>query len=271
MLWANAIWRSYLNYTDDRGYIIPAFNTQQVNYVECARTLAKSLRYQHPHVKICLLTSENIDDPLFDYVQVVEDLGGYKNDWQVYANSPFHETVKLEADMILTGPFEHWWTMFRHYDVYVSTGCKNFQDEDSHSKRYRKIFDTNQLPDVYNAITYWRVSSLAQKFFTTIKNLMNNWSSVQNSLVYGKCEPLNTDLAYAIAIAFMGEELFTSPDGPKITHMKPAINGLTAEDWSKQLVWEIISGQVRLNGFSQNGFLHYHKKELARDLGQYYD
>jgi hypothetical protein len=271
MLWANAIWRSYLNYTDDRGYIIPAFNTQQVNYVECARTLAKSLRYQHPHVKICLLTSENIDDPLFDYVQVVEDLGGYKNDWQVYANSPFHETVKLEADMILTGPFEHWWTMFRHYDVYVSTGCKNFQDEDSHSKRYRKIFDTNQLPDVYNAITYWRVSSLAQKFFTTIKNLMNNWSSVQNSLVYGKCEPLNTDLAYAIAIAFMGEEFFTSPGGPKITHMKPAINGLTAEDWSKQLVWEIISGQVRLNGFSQNGFLHYHKKELARDLGQYYD
>jgi len=260
-----------LSYSNDRGYLIPAFNTQEVDYVECARTLAKSIRYQHPHVKICLLTNEQVEDTVFDYVRIIEDLGGYKNDWQVYANSPFHETIKIEADMILTGQFEHWWTLFRHYDVWVSTGCQNYQGDASDSRRYRKIFDANQLPDVYNAITYWRVSPLAQNFFTTVKNLMDNWSSVQNSLVYGRCEPLNTDLAYAIAISFMGEEQFTSVGGPRITHMKPATNGLTAEDWSKQLVWEIISGQVRLNGFSQHGFLHYQRKELARDLGQPYD
>ena len=260
-----------MSYSDDRGYIIPAFNTADTDYVECARTLAKSLRYQHPDVKICLLTNEAIEDSLFDYVRVAEDLGGYLNDYQVYNHSPFHETVKLEADMIVTGPFEHWWTLFRHYDVWVSTGCKNFKDDAATSRRYRKIFDANQLPDVYNAVTYWRVSPLAKNFFTTVKSLMNNWSSVQNSLVYGKCEPVNTDLAYALAIAFMGEEQFISMNGPQITHMKPAINGLTAEDWSKQLVWEIISGQVRLNGFSQSGLLHYHVKDLARDLGQCYE
>jgi len=260
-----------LRYSDDRGYIIPAFNTADVDYVECARTLAQSLRYQHPDVKICLLSNENVQDSLFDYVRVVEDLGGYLNDWQVYNASPFHETVKLEADMIVTGPFEHWWTLFRHFDVWVSTGCRNYKDDASTSRLYRKIFDSNQLPDVYNAITYWRVSPLAKNFFTTVKNLMNNWSSVQNSLVYGKCEPVNTDLAYAIAIAFMGEEQFISMNGPQITHMKPAINNLTAKDWSKQLVWEIISGQVRLNGFSQSGLLHYHVKDLARDLGKCYE
>ena len=260
-----------MNYIDDKGYLIPAFNTSDVDYIECARTLAKSLRYYHPLAKICLLTSEPVDDSLFDYVRVVEDLGGYLNDYQVYEHSPFHETVKLEADMILTAPFEQWWTLFRHYDVYVSTGCKDFHNDTATSRRYRKIIDANQLPDVYNAVTYWRVSPLAKNFFITVKTLMNNWHSVQNSLVFAKDEPVNTDLAYAVAIAFMGEEQFTGWYGPKITHMKPSINGLTAEDWSKQLVWEILNGQVRLNGFTQHGLLHYHVKELARDFGECYE
>jgi len=260
-----------LSYSDERGYLIPAFNTADVDYVECARTLAKSIRHFHPDVKICLLTSTPVEDSLFDYIRVVEDLGGYENDCQVYANSPFHETVKLEADMILTSPFEHWWTLFRHYDIWVSTGCKNFQGEDSYSRRYRKIFDANQLPDVYNAITYWRVSPMAKNFFTTVKNLFTNWHSVQNSLVYARNELPNTDLAYAVAIEFMGWEYFTSIEGPRITHMKPAINNLSADDWSKQLVWEIISGQTRLNGFTQHGLLHYHIKQLAQDFGECYE
>ena len=260
-----------MTYNDDQGYIIPAFNTEDVDYVECAKTLAKSLRYQHPDVKICLLTSSNIKDSLFDYVVVTEDLGGYLNDYQAYALSPFHETIKLEADMLVTGEFDHWWMLFRHYDVWVSTGCRNFHNQPSRSREYRKIFDANHLPDVYNAITYWRVSPLAKNFFSTVRTLMNKWTSVQNSLVYAKDEPVNTDLAYAVAIEFMGREQFTSNSGPSIAHMKPAINQLSNTDWSKHLVWEIINGQTRLNGFSQNGLLHYHVKHLAKDFGACYD
>ena len=260
-----------MSYKDDRGYIIPAFNTEDVNYVACARTLATSLRYYHPDVKICLLTSSDVVDKLFDYVEVVEDLGGYFNDYQAYAHSPFHETVKLEADMLMASPFDHWWDLFRHYDVYVSTGCKDFRNEPATSRHYRQIIDANQLPDVYNAITYWRVSPLAKNFFATVRNLMNNWNSVQNSLLYAREEPVNTDLAYAVAIEFMGKEQFTGWFGPKITHMKPAINNLTASDWSKQLMWEIINGQVRVNGFSQTGVFHYHVKSQAEQFEKCYE
>ena len=260
-----------MQYSDWRGYVIVAFNTDDVDYVECARTLAKSIRFYHADVKICLITGSDIQDELFDYVKVAEDLGGYKNDLHAFTLTPFHETVKLEADMILTSPFEHWWPYFRNYDVWISTGCRTYHDRWAPSRHYRKIIDDNQLPDVYNAITYWRVSPLAKNFFTTVKNLMNNWHSVQNSLVFAKDKPVNTDLAYAVAIAFMGEEQFTGWYGPKITHMKPSINGLTAEDWSKQLVWEILNGQVRLNGFTQHGVLHYHIKELAKDFGSCYE
>jgi len=260
-----------LNYTDDRGYVIPAFNTADVDYVECARTLAKSIHYQHPDVKICLITSSDVTDSVFDYVQVVDDLGGYLNDYQAYAHSPFHETIKLEADTLITGEFDHWWTLFRNYDVWVSTGCRNYRNDTTTSRQYRKILDANQLPDVYNAITYWRTSMLAKNFFNTVNTLMNNWASVQNSLVYAKDEPINTDLAYAVAIEFIGREQFTSNNGPRITHMKSAINELTANDWNKQLVWEIVKGQTRINGYSQSGVLHYHVKELAQKFGASYE
>ncbi len=260
-----------MTYNEDRGYVIPAFNSGNIDYIKCAKTLAKSLRYQHPDVKICLVTSEKCNDKLFDYVVVTEDLGGYLNDYQAYAHSPFHETIKLEADALIASEFDHWWTFFRHYDVWISTGCRNYKNQMSASRQYRKIIDANHLPDVYNAITYWRVSPLAKKFFSTVKTLMNNWSSVQNSLLYAKDEPVNTDLAYAVAAEFIGREQFTSEQGPKIVHMKPAINNLGNDDWNKQLVWEIVSGQVRLNGFTQTGLLHYHVKNLAEMFGECYD
>lgn len=259
-----------MSYSDERGYIIPAFNTADVDYVECAKTLAKSLRYYHPDVKICLMTSEAVKDPLFDYVRVVEDQGGYANDWQVYYQSPFHETVKLEADMLIASPFDHWWTYFRHYDLWTSTGCNDFRNQTAVSRHYRKIIDANHLPDVYNAITYWRVSPTAKQFFDSVRILFNNWHSVQNSLVYAKDELPNTDLAYAV-VASLSEHLFTGQGGPRITHMKSRINELTAEDWSKQLVWEIVSGQIRVNGHTQHGVFHYHVKDLAKQFGKCYD
>lgn len=260
-----------MNYTDYRGYVIVAFNTPDVNYVECARTLAKSIRAYHSDVKLCLITGNDLQDDLFDYIKVAEDLGGYKNDLHAFTLTPFHETVKLEADMILTSPFEHWWPYFRNYDVWISTGCRTYHDRWAPSRHYRKIIDDNQLPDVYNACTYWRQSPLARQFYLNLSNLFNNWSSVQNSLLFAKEEPLNTDLAYAVITGMCGEELFTGPGGPQIVHMKPKINHLTVEEWNKQLVWEIISGQVRINGHTQNGLLHYHIKDIAPEFGACYD
>ena len=122
MLWVKVTWRKSVR--EPQGYLIPAINSNDIDYIACARTLAKSLRHWHPTAKICLLTDQEIVDPLFDFVQILPygDQGGWANDWQVFSASPFHETVKLEADMIVCGPIDHWWTMFRHKDVFISHG-----------------------------------------------------------------------------------------------------------------------------------------------------
>lgn len=258
-------------YASARGYLIPAVCKKGSHYIDCAKTLAKSLRHYHPDVKICLMTDKEINDPLFDHVVLVEDLGGWNNDTHIYRASPYHETVKLEADMIVTSPIDHWWTYFQHYDVWTSTGCRNFKGDPATSRFYRKIFDANNLPDVYNAITYWRVSPTAKNFFTTVETIFRHWPSVQNALVYGKDQSVNTDLAYAIAARVIGENRCTGPGGPQIIHMKPKINDISSYEWTKQLVWEIVNGEVRINGHSQNGLFHYQLKELAKVFGDCYE
>ena len=153
----------------ERGYLIPAINTDTVDYVACAEQLAASIRAWHPDANITVLTKEMLP---------YGDKGGFANDWQVFRASPYRQTLKLEADMIVASPIDHLWTMFEHRDVVVSQGCRDFYDQPGTNRRYRKLFDANNLPDVYNAITYWRLSKTAQEFFQWVRDIFENCTSL---------------------------------------------------------------------------------------------
>ena len=58
-----------MNYEAERGYLIVAGTSESTDYVKCAETLAKSLRYWHPDVKICLVTDAEYSNPLFDFIK----------------------------------------------------------------------------------------------------------------------------------------------------------------------------------------------------------
>lgn len=250
---------------EERGYIIPAFNTGAVNYVDCARTLAKTLLAHHPEARVCLLTNDATaqDHNLFAYTHVVEDINTgnpYANDWLVFHHTPFRQTIKLEADMIVASAVDHLWTVFEHRDVVVSQGCRNFYDQPADNRRYRKLFDANNLPDVYNAVTYWRLSKTAQDFFATVGTIFANWQSYKTLLKFPEAVP-STDVVYAMAAQILGPELVTLPPntGPQIVHMKPGINPYTAAKWTDELVWE--TDPFRIQTVAQWGFVHLHVKD----------
>jgi hypothetical protein len=248
----------------EQGYLIPAINTTDVDYVACAVQLAKSIRQWHPDANISVLTVKQCSDPVFDHVIPLPygDLGGYANDWQVFYASPYRQTIKLEADMIAASPVDHWWSLFEHRDVVVSTGCRNIYDQPGKSRRYRQIFDYNNLPDVYNAITYWRVSKTAQEFFSLIKTIFEQWHDYKKFLRLPDEIP-STDLVYAIAAQIMGVENVTLPAtlGPNIVHMKKEIVPTVTQDWSTELIYENTHPGLRLQTVAQSGFVHYHVKD----------
>jgi hypothetical protein len=246
----------------ERGYLIPAIDTNLVDYLACAQQLARSIRQWHPDANISVITVKRCDDPVFDHVVPLPfgDLGGFANDWQVFAASPYRETIKLEADMIAAGPIDHWWTLFEHRDVVVSQGARTFYDQPAKSRYYRKIFDQNALPDVYNAITYWRLSKTAQDFFQLVRMIFENWDSYKKLLKFPEETP-STDVVYAMAAQIMGPEQVTLPKelGPTIVHMKRYINPIQTDNWTKELTWEL--DPFRINTIAQWGLVHYHVKE----------
>lgn len=235
--------------TAERGYLIPAIGNV---YVACAEQLADSIRQWHPEANITILTREMLPHG---------DLVGYANDWQCFATSPYRQTIKLEADMIATGPIDHWWTLLEKRDVVISQGCRDFYGNTGQSRYYRKLFDANNLPDVYNAITYWRVSKTAQEFFQLVKQIFEHWDQYKTLLKFPD-EQATTDVVYAMAAQIMGPETVTLPVGigPLIVHMKRHIVPTRTNDWTKELVWENTNPGLRINTIAQTGFVHYHVK-----------
>lgn len=162
--------------------------------------------------------------------------------------------------MIAASPIDHWWNLFELRDVVISQGCRDFYGQESKARHYRKIFDQNSLPDVYNAITYWRLSNTAKEFFQRVRNVFENWDSYKKLLKFPEDSP-STDVVYALVAKLMGEELVTLPRhlGPNIVHMKSYINPIHGQDWTQELTWE--SDPFRINTVAQWGLVHYHVKE----------
>lgn len=263
----------------ERGYLIIAQNTDDVDYVRCARILSKSLKKTQPTALVCLVTDiipENTKD--FDFVKIFpfgdhaqNQTWKLHNDWQCFYATPFRQTIKIEADIVVPQSIEHWFDILQHKDLVVMLGAKDFRNRMGTSRHYRKIFDVNELPDAYNAITYWRVSKAAQTFFTTVKKIIMDWPEVMQTLLFGKNQPVNTDLAYAIALKILGIEHYTLPlSVPSMIHLKSKFNGLDGDDWSKELIWEITDNDFRINTVSQMWPIHYQQKTFVKELEKYY-
>ena len=246
---------------EEQGYVVVAVNTATVDYVRCAAMLVQSLKTQHPDARVCLITDQPVEDSVFDYVHLLPAVSdnAYANDAAVFQLTPFRETIKLEADMLIASPISHWWDLFRHRDVVISTGCRNWHGDVSTVRHYRQVFDQNHLPDVYNAITYWRLSETAKEFFDLVRDIFVNWKHVRTLIKFAPAVA-DTDLVYAMAAQIMGEQRVTMPFAtyPQIVHMKQHHAG-TTDRWTHELTWE--HDPLRINTVAQWGAFHYHIKE----------
>lgn len=252
----------------ERGYLIPAINNDSTDYVKCAVLLAESIKHWNSNANITLLTNHDCGNTVFDQTIVLpfgdQSTGQNKqcNDWQVFRASPYRQTIKLEADMLVTSSIEHWWTLFEHRDVVISTGCRDFYGKPSGSRFYRQLIDTNNLPDVYNAITYWRMSQTANDFFLLVRRIFENWNDFKKLIKFAD-EEASTDVVYALAAQIIGVEQVTLPftSYPQIVHMKKHIIPITGTDWTQELVWEYNNSNLKINTIAQHGAFHYNVKE----------
>ena len=244
-----------------RGFVIMAQNTDKTDYVNCAKTLEHSIKRVMPDCNVTIITTEMLPHgdlaPESDWKLI--------NDYQVYEASPYDETIKLEADMYLPRSIEHWWDILSVNDVVVSTTIRNYKGEISDSKEYRNFITDNHLPDVYNAITYFKKSHFSEHFFNTVRDIFENWEEYKKILVCNTDLEVTTDWAYSLACHILSTEKTTLPGFSELSmvHMKQFVNNIPSEDWTESLVYEILPEQLRIQTFPQMYPFHYHVKSFS--------
>ena len=244
-----------------QGYVIIAKNTPDTDYEQCARVLQKSLRAVGDTRSVTIIT--DISD---------EGYGPYWGDHLAYQQSPYDETFKLEADLLVTRPLDSWWKLCYNRDLHIATGTRNYRQQLSTVRHYRQYNDRWNLPDCYNGITYFKKSNLASEFFGTVKCAFENWQTIASVSDHYNGGYADTDSAYAHAAAVIGVERCTMPnDIIQWVHMKQRINNLLSENWTDELVWELVGTDFRVNTISQLYPVHYHVKSLAQQLEPLYD
>jgi hypothetical protein len=212
-----------------------AQDTENTSYTRCAETLKKSIHRVIPEADVTIITTDML--PYGDLA--IDSDWKLINDWQVYDASPYEYTIKLEADMYIPRNIDHWWDVIKDRDVVVSSTIRNFKQEISDIRFYRRFIDDNKLPDVYNAITYFKKSEVATQFFMLVKEIFTNWEEYKKILKCNPQELATTDWVYSIACHIMGVENTTLPSFTEMSmvHMKQYINGTPTENWTDTFIF----------------------------------
>ena len=263
----------------DNGFVILAQNTQTIDYVVCAENLANSIKRVMPDANITLISNNDSTCPAFTdtvrlpYGDLAPD-SNWKliNDWQVYDATPYEYTIKLEADMYVPSSIEYYWDVLKSRDLVISTSIRDYKGNLSDVRAYRRFVDINKLPDCYNAMTYFRKSAIADRFFKIVREIFEHWEQYRSILQCNVDEPVTTDWAYSIASHIVGVENSTLPgfDSFSMIHMKPFINDLLQNDWTKELVYEFTDNGLRINTYPQLYPFHYHIKTFAAEIRKHY-
>ena len=273
---------------EQQGFVTFAQNTADVDYLELAYLQCLNVKATQQHNRYAVIvdanTKEKVDERhrnAFDYIIDLpvdyNDSSGnrkFANEWQVFRLTPFKETIKLESDLLFTRSIDHWWTAFRLRNVCMSTGAKNYRLLPGDVRRYREMFDANQLPDVYNGLMYFRYSQEAAGFFKIASGLFKHWEEVSKE--FKQCvDNASTDVVYAITAKILGEEICTMPsmDFINFVHMKSGFNGWSdTRSWLDTVVNEHDGNVIRINNLNQYDPVHYYDKTYAtKELIEYYE
>ena len=263
-----------------KGFLILAQNNKDVDYIKQAYALALSIKFsQVTHSSVSLVTNDVVPDEYanaFDNILPIpwEDSAKdsewkVENRWKLYHVTPYEETIVLDSDMLFLEDITAWWNHLENYDLKFCSKIKNYKSEIiKQDTVHRKAFISNNLPNVYFALHYFKKSEAAHEFYKTLEFVVNNWE-----YCYGKFAPneyqnwLSIDLASAIAIEILDiAHTVIDLSGPlEFIHMKPAIQGwaLTSSKW-QDTVHSLFttSGELLIANIKQFKLFHYVEKDF---------
>lgn len=192
-----------------KGFIWFAINGK-TDYCLLSKYLAKSIKDSGTIGHIAVITDQEgksrlVEDNNIDQIITMEftksqDDNNFAPEYSVFELSPFVHTIKLEADMLVTQDISWWWHHLCQHDLVFSHDCLDYCENRVVDKIHRKLFIHNQLPNIYNGLSYFRYSQKASVFYKLCKQIHCNWNMVRTDILRN-CTDLHgsTDVVYALA------------------------------------------------------------------------
>lgn len=273
-----------------RGYLTFAQNSGSVDYLNMAYAQALSIKATQEinsyAVVVDSATEQLITDQhrrVFDHIIPLpgvdlsaNDRWKLKNEWKAFQATPYDETVKIEADMLLTASVDHWWDIMSQQDACFTTNVVDYTGQIASNRAYRQVFDVNNLLNVYSGFYYFKKTPLTQELFEYARLVYANWAMFRDDVLTActEREP-STDLVFAIAAKLCGDDNFYNPAStvPRFVHMKGAINGWSInQDW-QEMVYHQFDGAALTVGFSRQQVpFHYHQKNfITKNIVENYE
>jgi hypothetical protein len=257
-----------------RGFLWFAQNNSNTDYVELSITLAKSIKRWNRQNKVCVITDQRskFENEAVDIVKVLVNDDSeqheikWANEYKAFDMTPFTHTIKLEADMLWAGNTDWWWYHLWQHDLVFSVNCFDYRDNVVKQTPYRKLFQRNHLPNIYNGLMYFRRSKKAQQFYNMVRDIVNNWNDVKtNMLIDCHDQYPSTDVVFALAYRIMDptSEGLIDYDWFKFIHHKPGVNNtMRAKDQNEYLYPNRSGDAVYIGETRVSRVWHYHDKEL---------
>ena len=190
----------------------------------------------------------------------------FANEHKAFRISPFTHTIKLEADMLFTANTDWWWNHLCQHDLVFAINCRNYKDKIVKNTPYRRLFQLNHLPDIYNGLTYFRRSQRAMKFFDICQSITENWTAVREQLLINCHDSYpTTDVVYALAYRIMDPLNSDLIDYPwfKFIHGKSSVNEITVAANQYNYLYPVkLSDRIYLGGKRLDRIWHYYDKKL---------
>ena len=249
------------------GFVLIALNTD-VDYNRLAYACALSIKHSQPgernHVTVFTNNTQSFEKyqvrGAIDSVEQYYGPLGMDSRSRVYELTPYEHTIFLDCDMLILDPID--WNMLTDYYLYVASTALDFKGNAVVGYGpYRKLFEQNQLPNLYNAFTYFKKSDPRTKeFFELVTTITDSPRTfVAQFLPNSTLLSIPTDEAFAIATMMLDIENEITDDRFKIIHMKPLIQGWPEIDrWTTQINLTISNtGRAHIGVWAQQGLLHY--------------
>lgn len=279
-----------------RGYLTLAENTPETDYLRLAYGLALSIKAtqsQNANVSVGVSPSMTIPKKykeVFDQVIILpweDNAEGQswklENEWKAYHITPYDETVKLDSDMLFLDDISHWWDLLALKDFWATTQVYTYRQHLVTSDYYRKLFTSNELPNIYTAFMYFKKSELSHQIFEMAELIFQNSEKFfYEFLDESRPKKPSTDVVFALAIKLLdviddATCKFDDLSSPSFVHMKPNVQGWKGiqadNEWYKTIP-SILSADLNLKVGTHKQVLPFHyvsKTFLTDDIIQKYE